>query len=86
VATAEDQATFARAKDAYNVLSKPSRKAVYDRYGANGFKWTEDPTTIDPNVRPSVRPPPHPSCRLSLPPLPSAPGLRRFRSHQHASL
>ena len=51
VLTQEDQETFARAKDVYNVLSNPSRKAVYDRYGANGVRWTEDPSSIDPNVR-----------------------------------
>ena len=38
VATAEDQAQFRRAKDAYGVLSDPARKAVYDQYGANGVK------------------------------------------------
>jgi hypothetical protein len=48
--TDEDQKMFARAKDAYNVLSDPVRRRVYDSYGANGVKWSDDPSSIDPHM------------------------------------
>jgi len=47
--TAEDTAAFAKLKDAHAVLADPLRRRVYDAYGANGVKWTEDPSTVDPN-------------------------------------
>jgi curved DNA-binding protein CbpA len=33
------------------VLSDPTRRRTYDRFGANGVKWIEDPATIDPQVK-----------------------------------
>lgn len=51
VVSADAAAQFGRVKDAHAVLSDPRLKRTYDRYGANGVTWVEDPATIDPNVR-----------------------------------
>jgi curved DNA-binding protein CbpA len=48
--TPDDQAQFIRAKDAHSVLSDPLRRRMYDSYGANGVKWAEDPSSIDPHT------------------------------------
>lgn len=46
--TEEDTASFNRVRDAYEVLSDPTRKDTYDMVGEKGLKWIEEPFSINP--------------------------------------
>lgn len=48
--TNEDQAEFAAITEAHAILSNPDRRRVYDSLGLNGLKWSENPSSIDPQV------------------------------------
>ena len=47
--TQEDRERFIRAKEAYEVLSDPKRRKVYDALGELGVQLTENPTSVDQN-------------------------------------
>ena len=51
VCSAQDVEAFSRMKEAHDVLADPLRRRVYDTLGENGVKWSEDPSTINPQVR-----------------------------------
>eukprot|EP01032_Pedospumella_encystans_P038857 gene38857-44046_t len=48
--TAEHKQKFLKIKEAYDVLSDPKRRKLYDRLGASGLKLMENPTEVDPMV------------------------------------
>lgn len=45
--THEHKARFLRLKEAYDVLSEPKRRKIYDEYGLSGLKLMENPTEIN---------------------------------------
>lgn len=45
--TQEHRQQFIRLKDAYDVLSDPKRRRLYDEYGLTGLKLMENPTEVD---------------------------------------
>ncbi|CAN0350493.1 unnamed protein product, partial [Phaeothamnion confervicola] len=51
VVTEEDRAKFQRMKHAYDVLSNPEKRQVYDEMGDTGLKLMEDPgAAFNPDV------------------------------------
>jgi hypothetical protein len=46
--TPEQKQRFLRVKEAYDVLSDPRRRRLYDQLGASGLKIIEHPTEVDP--------------------------------------
>jgi hypothetical protein len=48
--TPEHKKQFLKVKEAYDVLSDPKRKKLYDQLGSSGMKLMEDPTNLDPMV------------------------------------
>mmetsp|Transcript_22986 Transcript_22986/g.38476 ORF Transcript_22986/g.38476 Transcript_22986/m.38476 type:complete len:543 (-) Transcript_22986:1096-2724(-) len=48
--TAEHKQKFLKVKEAYDVLSDPKRKKLYDQLGLTGLKLMENPTEVDPMV------------------------------------
>ena len=46
--TAEHKQKFLKIKEAYDVLSDPKRRKLYDQLGASGLKLMENPTEVDP--------------------------------------
>jgi DnaJ-class molecular chaperone len=46
--TAEHKQKFLKIKEAYDVLSDPKRRRLYDQLGASGLKLMEHPTEVDP--------------------------------------
>ncbi|CAM9405169.1 unnamed protein product, partial [Ectocarpus fasciculatus] len=46
--TPELQAQFLKTKEAYDVLSDPRKRRLYDELGATGLKLIDNPTEIDP--------------------------------------
>jgi len=48
--TAEHKQKFLKIKEAYDVLSDPKRRKLYDQLGASGLKLMENPTEVDPMV------------------------------------
>lgn len=46
--TPEQKQRFLRVKEAYDVLSDPRRRRMYDQLGASGLKIIEHPTEVDP--------------------------------------
>ena len=44
--TAEDEASFQRCKEAYECLSDPKRRKIYDSLGELGLKLHENPTSV----------------------------------------
>lgn len=45
--TQEHQQSFLKLKEAYDVLSDPKRKKLYDEYGLKGLKLVENPTELN---------------------------------------
>jgi len=50
VVTEADIAEFQRVKEAYECLSEPKRRKIYDALGALGTKWYENPSTASPDA------------------------------------
>ena len=48
--TAEHKQEFLKVKEAYNVLSDPKRRKIYDELGSSGLKLMENPSEVDPTV------------------------------------
>lgn len=48
VVTPEDRANFQHMKEAYDILSDPQRRELYDKLGETGLKMTEDPASVSP--------------------------------------
>lgn len=46
--TAEHKQKFLKIKEAYDVLSDPKRRRLYDELGASGLKLMENPKEVDP--------------------------------------
>lgn len=46
--TPELQAQFLKTKEAYDVLSDPRKRRLYDELGATGLKLIDNPTEVDP--------------------------------------
>ncbi|KAJ1414989.1 hypothetical protein B484DRAFT_352532 [Ochromonadaceae sp. CCMP2298] len=46
--TPEHKQKFLKIKEAYDVLSDPKRKKLYDQLGITGMKLMEDPANVDP--------------------------------------
>lgn len=44
------QKEFLQVKEAYEILSDPKRRKIYDQIGLNGLKLLENPTEVDPMV------------------------------------
>lgn len=45
--TAEHKQKFLKVKEAYDVLSDPKRRKLYDELGVTGLKLVENPTEVD---------------------------------------
>ncbi len=45
--TPEHKQRFLKLKEAYDVLSDPKRKRLYDEYGASGLKLLENPAEMN---------------------------------------
>ena len=45
--TQEHKQRFLKVKEAYDVLSDPKRRKLYDELGATGLKLVENPTEVD---------------------------------------
>lgn len=45
-ATDEDRVAFQKMKEAYDVISDPSQRQLYDELGPNGLKMLNDPTSM----------------------------------------
>ena len=45
--TAEHKQQFIRLKEAYDVLSDPKRRRLYDEYGLTGLKLMENPAELN---------------------------------------
>ena len=48
--TAEHSLKFQKMKDAYDVISDPKRRKLYDEIGGSGLKFLEHPQDINPKV------------------------------------
>ena len=46
--TAESRQAFVKVKEAYDVLSDPKRRRMYDSIGATGLKLLESPQEVNP--------------------------------------
>lgn len=46
--TAEHKQQFLKIKEAYDVLSDPKKRKLYDQLGVTGMKLMENPTEVDP--------------------------------------
>jgi DnaJ-class molecular chaperone len=46
--TAEHKQKFLKIKEAYDVLSDPKRRKLYDQLGVSGLKLMENPKEVDP--------------------------------------
>ena len=47
-ATPEERQKFVKIKEAYEVLSDPKRRKIYDKLGTTGLKFYENPSSITP--------------------------------------
>ena len=46
--TAESRQAFVKVKEAYDILSDPKRRRLYDSIGATGLKLIESPQEVNP--------------------------------------